>query len=71
MSSASRREALFRFGLPNTEDVRKCLLFAKKYPNEWNTFSRDARTLKAVRALSRGNDHFEVSWKTSQFRYNT
>ena len=50
-------------------DVCDLLLFAKRYHNEWHSFSRDARTRRAVRKLKRGNDHFVVDYHTEQFMY--
>ena len=60
------------YGLDTQDpDVCDLLLFSKRHCDKWHTYAKDARTLRAVNKLERGNDHFQVSRSTKQFRYRT
>jgi len=49
-------------------DVYDLLWFVKNHPGR-HSFSRDAKTMRAIRKLERGNDHFVVDYHTGQFMY--
>ena len=46
------------------------LNFAKRHPDSWHSFSKDACTKNAVRNLEI-KQHLTVSWETMQFKFDT
>jgi len=55
-----------------TKDARKLLAFLEKYPGQWHSYSRDNKTLKAVKRLMilYTEKTISVSPETNQIKLN-